>query len=89
MGMLEVSIPLKILPSSHSSATWCIMVKVSMWCLPTTGGVLHITIVMIRKVTHFNGKITLIYNMMYTQILHKHIKFFNKLTNSFVVRINF
>ena len=27
---------LKILPSSHSSATWCIMVNVSMWCLPTT-----------------------------------------------------
>ena len=25
---------LKILPSS--SATWCIMVNVSMWCLPTT-----------------------------------------------------
>ena len=28
---------LKILPSSHSSATWCIMVNASMWCLPTTG----------------------------------------------------
>ena len=28
--------PLKILPSSHSTATWCIMVNVSMWCLPTT-----------------------------------------------------
>ena len=27
---------LKILPSSHSTATWCIMVNVSMWCLPTT-----------------------------------------------------
>ena len=27
---------LKILPSGHSSATWCIMVNVSMWCLPTT-----------------------------------------------------
>ena len=30
------SIGLKILPSSHSTATWCIMVNVSMWCLPTT-----------------------------------------------------
>ena len=49
------------------------MVKVSKWCLPTTGGVLHITIGMIRKVTHFNGKIPLFYNMMYTQIFHKHI----------------
>ena len=27
---------LKILPRSHSTATWCIMVNVSMWCLPTT-----------------------------------------------------
>ena len=27
---------LKILPSSHSTATWCIIVNVSMWCLPTT-----------------------------------------------------
>ena len=28
---------LKILPSSHSSATWCIRVNVSnMWCLPIT-----------------------------------------------------
>ena len=27
---------LKILPSSHSTATWCVMVNVSMWCLPTT-----------------------------------------------------
>ena len=27
---------LKILPSSHSPATKCIMVNVSMWCLPTT-----------------------------------------------------
>ena len=27
---------LKILPSSQSTATWCIMVNVSMWCLPTT-----------------------------------------------------
>ena len=27
---------LKILPGSHSAATWCIMVNVSMWCLPTT-----------------------------------------------------
>ena len=27
---------LKILPNSHSIATWCIMVNVSMWCLPTT-----------------------------------------------------
>ena len=27
---------LRILPSTHSSATWCIMVNVSMWCLPTT-----------------------------------------------------
>ena len=27
---------LKILPSSHSTANWCIMVNVSMWCLPTT-----------------------------------------------------
>ena len=27
---------LKILPSSHSTATWCIMVNVSMWCLNTT-----------------------------------------------------
>ena len=27
---------LKILPSSHSTATWCIMVNVSMRCLPTT-----------------------------------------------------
>ena len=26
---------LKILPNSHSTATWCIMVNVSMWCLPT------------------------------------------------------
>ena len=64
---------LKILPSNYSSATWCIMEKVSMLCLPTTGGVLHITIGMIRKVTHFNGKTPLFYNMMYTQIFHKHI----------------
>ena len=27
---------LKILSSSHITATWCIMVNVSMWCLPTT-----------------------------------------------------
>ena len=27
---------LKILPSSHSTAPWCILVNVSMWCLPTT-----------------------------------------------------
>ena len=26
---------LKVIPSSHSSATWCIMVNASMWCLPT------------------------------------------------------
>ena len=26
---------LKVLPSSHSSATWCIMVNASIWCLPT------------------------------------------------------
>ena len=49
------------------------MVKVSRWCLPTTGGVLDITLGMIRKVTHFNGKTPLFYNMMYTQIFHKHI----------------
>ena len=30
------SIGLKILPSSHSTATWCIRVNVSTWCLPTT-----------------------------------------------------
>ena len=29
-------VTLKILQSSHSSATSCIMVNVSMWCLPTT-----------------------------------------------------
>ena len=27
---------LKILPNSHSTATWCIVVNVSMWRLPTT-----------------------------------------------------
>ena len=26
---------LKVLQSSHSSAIWCIMANVSMWCLPT------------------------------------------------------
>ena len=29
-------IVLKILPSSHSTATLCIMMNVSMWCLPLT-----------------------------------------------------
>ena len=32
----EFQTELKILPSSHSTATWCIMVYVSMWFLPTT-----------------------------------------------------
>ena len=27
---------LKVLPRSHSSATWCIMANAFMWCLPTT-----------------------------------------------------
>ena len=61
---------LKILPSSQSTATWCIMVNVSMWSLylllPIRSGVLNITIVMIKKVTHFNGKIPSFYNMVYT-----------------------
>ena len=51
---------LKVLPSSHSTATWCVMVNVSMWCLPILlpirSGVLDITIGMIKKVIHFNGK---------------------------------
>ena len=27
---------LKVIPSGHSSGTWCYMVNVSMWCLPTS-----------------------------------------------------
>ena len=49
------------------------MVNVSMRCLPTTGGVLNIAIGMIKKVIHFDGKTPSFYNMMYTQIFHKHI----------------
>ena len=63
---------LKILPSSHSSATWCIMVNVYL-LLSIKSGVLDITIGMIKKVIHFNGKTPSFYNMMYTQIIHKHI----------------
>ena len=67
---------LKILPSSHSTATWCIMVNVSCGVyllLSIKSGVLDITIVMIKKVIHFNGKTPSFYNMMYIQIFHKHI----------------
>ena len=48
---------------------------------------LDITIGMIKKVIHFNGKTSLFYNVMHTQIFHEHrsIKFFNKSTISFVV----
>ena len=34
---------------------------------------LDITIGMIKKVIHFNGKTPSFYNMMYTQIFHEHI----------------
>ena len=35
--------------------------------------VLDITMDMIKKVKHFNGKTPSFYNMEYTQIVHKHI----------------
>ena len=62
---------LKMLPSSHSTATWCIMVSVYL-PLPIRSGMLDVTIGMIKKVIHFNGKTLSCYNM-YTQIFHKHI----------------
>ena len=83
---------LKTLPSSHSSATWCIMVNVSMWCLPTTVhkewcARYYYRTGMIKKVIHFNRKTPSFCNMMYTHIFYEHIsiKFFNKSTISFVV----
>ena len=33
---VDESKTLKVLPSSHSSDTWCIVVNASMLCLPTT-----------------------------------------------------
>ena len=78
---------LKILPSSHSSATWCIMVNVSMWCLLLSirSGVLDIAIGIIKKVSHFNGITYSFHNTMYTHIFHKPIYqvFQNKSTISF------
>ena len=63
---------LKILPSSHSSATWCIMVNVYL-LLSIKSAVLDITIGMIKKDNNFDGKIPPFNNMMYTQIFHKNI----------------
>ena len=77
---------LKVIPNNHSSATWCVMVNASMWCLPIlisiTSGVLEIIMGMIKKVIHFNGKnFTMaktlqwqkLNNMILTQIFHEHI----------------
>ena len=54
---------------------------------------LDITIGMIKKVKHFNGKTPSFYNMMYTQInintINISIKFFNKSPLSFFVWINY
>ena len=47
---------------------------------------LDITLGMIKKVIHFNGKTPSFYNMMYTKYsINISIKFFNKSTLSFVV----
>ena len=56
---------LKGLPSGHSSATWCIMVNVSMWRLPTNvHNVLDLTKGMIKNIIHFNGEGPPFSNMM-------------------------
>ena len=75
-GLADSFSHLNILPSSHSSATWCIMVNVSMCVyliLSIRSGVLDIIIGMIEKVIYFNSKTPSFYNMTYTQIFHKHI----------------
>ena len=59
---------LKILPSSHSTATWCIMVNVSMWCLPTTADMEWCAKYYYRNDKEsytFHGKTPLFSNMMY------------------------
>ena len=58
---------LKMLPSSHSSATWCYMENAFMWCLPTNvhkERCVDFTIGMIKKVIHFNGESPSICNIM-------------------------
>ena len=53
------------------------MVNVSLWCLPTTVHnewcARYYYIGIVKKVIHLDGKTALFYNMMYTQIIHKHI----------------
>ena len=50
------------------------------------GGVLYITVGVIRKAVHFNGQNHSFHNIISAQlIIEKCIKFFNGLMNSFVV----
>ena len=66
---------LKILPSSHSTATWCIMVNVSMWCLPTTAHKEWCARNYYRndKESYTFQRQTPSFYIMYTRIFHKHI----------------
>ena len=59
------------------------------YLLSIKSGVLDITIGMIKKVNHFNNKTPSFYNMMYTQIFHKHIQQVFKKINNFAVQINY
>ena len=81
-------LPLKVIPRSHSSATWCYMANASMWCLPTN----------VQKEGcvgfHYrNDKESHIFQWQNPLILQHFInisiKFFNKSTHSFVVLINY
>ena len=79
-------ITLKILPSSHTSATWCIVVNVSVYLLLSIkSSVLDITIGMIKKVIHSNGKNPSFYNITHNYFINISLKIFKKSMNSFVV----
>ena len=69
------NIPLKMIPTSHRSAKWCIMVNGSMWCLIVSikGGMLDLTVGVVKKVIYFNRENHSFSNILLTQIIQLHI----------------